>query len=147
MTALALVVALLASPLPEDPVERVCAKALAGTFGALKPWQREGYRALAKGHKTHRAWRTYFDPTEPGGKRDRRGRTCTLRTASSNRLRENAWVLDLDHPELRQIMDCGAQSNDADFADPNDCSVWVDFWVPHDRWQQRGEPIRLAVSR
>lgn len=150
MTALALACALLLSspaPLPEDPVKRVCAKALRGDFGKLEPFQEEGYRALAKGHRTMTAWRTRYDAGEGvQGRVDARGNRCTTRTLAANRLPLGTYVLLMDKPQLRQVLDRGARSNDRRFADRRGLDCWIDTWEPHSRLRNMGGPVTIAVT-
>ena len=135
-------------PLPADPVQRIATKALAGHFGALEPWQREGYQALLNGHKRLRAYRTHYGPYEGRqGRVDARGRPCTMRTLAANRLKRGTWVLLLDEPELRQVLDSGARSNDARFADRHRCDLWVDRWHPDPRLRNVAAVVGIAVAR
>lgn len=149
LLALCLLFAGAPAALPENPVERVCAKALRGDFGALAGWQKEGYQALAKGHRTHRAYYTHFGPYEGRqGRVDAYEQPCTMRTLASNKLPRRSWVL-LQAPywELRQVLDCGAKSNDRNFAYKHDREVWVDRWHPSPKLKDVGGPVTIAVSR
>jgi hypothetical protein len=108
-------------------------RALRGDFGALEDWQRVGYaRGLRLGVRADRRLVvTQYDGEHPDGIIDRRERPCTLRTAASNLISENAWVwVVLPHggATLRQVRDCGAKSNDPRAARLG--GTWVDLWFP-----------------
>jgi hypothetical protein len=150
MTVCALIVACLAgapAPLPERPVERIATKALRGDFGRLEGWQREGYTRLLKGHRTYRAYRTHYGPYEGRqGRVDAYGNPCTMRTLAANRLPRKAYVLLIERGELRQVLDCGARSNDRRFADRRGLDCWIDTWEPHSRLRNVGGPVTIAVT-
>jgi hypothetical protein len=54
---------------PQTPAQRVAAKALAGQYGKLAPWQQQGYTRLLAGEVTHRghAYLTSYGPWDPPG--------------------------------------------------------------------------------
>ena len=137
------------APLPEAPAQRIAVKALAGEFGPLAGWQREGYGRIARGRfVTKRAWRTHYGPYEGRqGRVDAAGRPCTMRTLAANRIPRGAYVLLIERGELRQVLDCGAASNDRRFAARNGCEVWVDRWHPSSRLRDVGGPVTVAVAR
>lgn len=113
--------------LPIDPAQRAATKALMGMSGTLQPWQRQGYSTiLATGATASQALvLTAYYGTEPDGGRDRYGRPCTQRTAASNRLPRGAYVWT-ERSNLRQVLDCGAHSNDRKAARIG--GTWVDVW-------------------
>jgi len=125
-----------AQPLPADPFQRTAVRALRGDYGRLQQWQRDGYtQGLATGATASRILvLTQYNGDEPDGKHDRRGRDCSLRTAASNRIAENAWVWT-ELSGIRQVRDCGAHSNDHRAA----CigGTWVDIWFRHARDARR----------
>ena len=113
--------------LPDDPAQRAATKALRGDHGTLKPWQREGYTLiLGTGATASRTLiLTQYNGNEPDGRRDRYGNPCTLRTCASNRLPRHAYVWT-ERSNLRQVLDCGARSNDRRAARMG--GTWVDVW-------------------
>lgn len=151
MTALALAVMMAcggAQPLPEKPAERIATKALRGDYGPLASWQRDGYRALLKGHRSYRAYRTHYGPYEGRqGRVDAYGNRCTMRTLAANRLPRRAYVLLIERGELRQVLDCGARSNDRRFAERRGLDLWIDRWHPSPSLRNVGGPVTIAVSR
>jgi hypothetical protein len=92
----------------------VAAKALAGDFGKLDPWQREGYERIAAGHAEKKiAWVTQYSQYE-----------CSTRTASGRRVESGRTLAMLDVPfgtcvlidlptgfTLRQVWDRGSRRN------------------------------------
>ena len=131
--AAAILAAMLAAPapqdtLPADPFQRVAVKIAQGHIHA-HGWQRDAYaRGLAAGVTADRRFLlTSYYGTEPDGRVDRYGRTCTLRTAASNRLPRRAYIWT--RYGLRQVLDCGARSNDRR-ADRAGCDAWCDYWMP-----------------
>jgi hypothetical protein len=54
--------------------------------------------------------------------------TCTLLTASCNRLPQYTWIWVETPCCLRQVLDTGAHFND-DAADDRDCDLWCDLWM------------------
>lgn len=61
------------------------------------------------------------------GKVDSVGAPCTMRTAASNRVKRGKYIWT--KYGLRQVLDCGAHSNDRK-ADGRGCNFWVDYWYP-----------------
>ena len=145
--ALAVMVAC-APPLPDAPAERIAHKALRGDFGKLASWQREGYSRIAEGPvQIKRAYRTHYGPYEGRqGRVDAYGNPCTMRTLASNRLPRRAYVLLIERGELRQVLDCGAKSNDRRFAYSRNCEVWIDRWHPSPSLRDVGGPVTIAVT-
>jgi hypothetical protein len=128
MALLALTATLPTQPdLPQDPAQRAATKALMGMSGDLRPWQRQGYSTIiASGATASRVLiLTAYYGTEPDGRRDRYGRPCTSRTAASNRLPRHAYIWT-ERSNLRQVLDCGARSNDRRAARLG--GTWVDVW-------------------
>jgi hypothetical protein len=124
----ALTAALPTAPeLPADPAQRAAVKALRGDHGTLKPWQDRGYTLIiTRGAKADRTLvLTAYYGTEPDGRRDRYGNPCTYRTCASNRLPRHAYVWT-ERTNLRQVLDCGARSNDRRAARLG--GTWVDAW-------------------
>ena len=135
--------------LPSDPFQRTATKALRGDYGKLQRWQHEGYsRGLRAGVTTSRTLvLTQYNGREASGKRDRRGRACTMRTAASNRIPENSYIWT-ERTGLRQVLDTGAHSNDRKARGIG--GTWCDIWYPTasharepgvDGWR----PVRGAV--
>jgi hypothetical protein len=121
--------------LPTDPLLRTAAQALRGDFGKLKPWQQVAYELAAKGKHHHlRLWVTQY---WPGEGRDSRhtasGAPVSLRVAAANRIPRGSYVWIANPPHMRQVLDCGAHSNDR-CADRNGCDAWIDLWVPRAGW-------------
>lgn len=116
--------------LPTDPAQRAAVKALRGDSGTLKEWQQEGYsRIVETGATANRVLvLTQYNGDEPDGIRDRYGARCTLRTCASNRLPRHAYVWT-EQSNLRQVLDCGARSNDRRAARKG--GTWVDVWFRH----------------
>lgn len=113
--------------LPTDPAQRAATKALRGDHGTLKPWQATGYKLImTTGARADRTLvLTAYYGTEPDGRRDRYGNPCTYRTCASNRLPRHAYVWT-EQSNLRQVLDCGARSNDRRAARLG--GTWVDAW-------------------
>ena len=135
--------------LPSDPFQRTATKALRGDYGKLASWQRAGYTAgLQQGVTVSRCLvLTQYNGNEASGKRDRRGRACTMRTAASNIVPENSYIWT-ERTGLRQVLDTGAHSNDRKARGIG--GTWVDIWFPTashareagiDGWR----PVRGAV--
>lgn len=125
---IALTAALPTQPeLPADPAQRAATKALRGDSGTLKPWQVKGYKLIIEtGAKADRTLvLTAYYGTEPDGVRDRYGNPCTLRTCASNKLPRHAYVWT-ERTNLRQVLDCGARSNDRRAARLG--GTWMDAW-------------------
>lgn len=116
-----------APELPADPAQRAAVKALRGDHGTLKPWQDKGYRLIVStGAKADRTLvLTAYYGTEPDGRHDRYGNPCTYRTCASNRLPRHAYVWT-ERTNLRQVLDCGARSNDRRAVRLG--GTWVDAW-------------------
>lgn len=152
MTALALAVMMAcggAQPLPECSVKRVATKALRGDFGKLEGWQETGYRALAKGHRTMTAWRTYYSAHEGRqGQVDALGRRCDpTRTVAANALPMRSYVLFMGpKTKLRQVRDRGARRNDRAFAHRRGLDLWIDEHTTDRRLLQAGGPVTIAVT-
>ena len=151
MTALALIVACLAgapAPLPEDPVERVAAKALRGDYGKLEPFQKAGYTKLSKGqYKTHRVWLTAYSASEgKQGEVDARGRRCTIETLACNKFPLGTVVFVPSESRMRRVLDRGAKSNDR-IAKRKGAAFWADRWMPGPRWNNVSSVTDLLVVR
>lgn len=140
-----------ATDLPSDPFQRTATKALRGDYGKLATWQRAGYAAgLQQGVTVSRCLvLTQYNGNEASGKRDRRGRACTMRTAASNRIPENSYIWT-ERTGLRQVLDTGARSNDVIARRKG--GIWCDIWFPTashareagvDGWR----PVRGAVVK
>lgn len=116
--------------LPADPAQRAATKALRGDHGTLKPWQATGYKLIIKtGAKADRTLvLTAYYGTEPDGRRDRYGNPCTYRTCAANKLPRHAYVWT-ERSNLRQVLDCGARSNDRRAERLG--GTWVDIWFKH----------------
>ena len=119
--------------LPADPLQRCAVKALRGDYGKLAAWQEKAYRsALEQEITTNKTFvLTAYLGTHPDGKVDRRGHWCTLRTAASNLIPYGSYIWT-NQGGLRQILDCGARSNDRRarrIAGPH--AIWVDYWFPN----------------
>jgi hypothetical protein len=113
--------------------EAFCAcarKALEGRYGNLADWQREGYTEGLREHRAQVLVLTAYLGTEASGKRDCRGRRCTLRTAASNRIAQGAWVWT-ERTGIRQVRDRGGRGNDRRAARMG--GTWVDVWYPTGR--------------
>lgn len=135
--------------LPSDPFQRTATKALRGEYGKLARWQHEGYsRGLAEGVTASRTLvLTQYNGREASGKRDRRGRACTMRTAASNRIPEYSYIWT-ERTGLRQVLDTGARSNDGIARRKG--GTWCDIWYPTERHARRAgidgwRPVRGAV--
>ena len=135
--------------LPSDPFQRTATKALRGDYGKLQRWQHEGYsRGLRAGVTTSRTLvLTQYNGREASGKRDRRGKPCTLRTCASNRIPQYAWVWT-ERTGLRQVLDTGARANDRVARSKG--GTWVDVWYPTAEYARKAgvdgwRPIRGAV--
>lgn len=127
--ALSLAVGQPAVALPSDPFQACAARVLAGNYGPQPAWKLAAYRrgleqgVTVRGH----ALVTWYGPPEPDARHDRRGRLCTLRTAAANLIPENTYVW-LENPcAMRQVLDCGAHSNDR-MAREKGHTCWVDIW-------------------
>ena len=135
--------------LPDDPAQRAATKALRGDHGDLTPWQATGYRLiLTSGANADRTLvLTAYYGTEPDGRRDRYGNPCTYRTCAANRLPRHAYVWT-ERTNLRQVLDCGARSNDRRAARLG--GTWVDVWYRSARHARAAGidgwvPVRGAV--
>lgn len=135
--------------LPDDPAQRAAVKALRGDHGKLTPWQDEGYKLImTTGARADRTLvLTAYYGTEPDGRRDRYGNPCTYRTCASNRLPRHAYVWT-ESTNLRQVLDCGARSNDRRAARLG--GTWVDVWYRSARHARAAGidgwvPVRGAV--
>jgi 3D (Asp-Asp-Asp) domain-containing protein len=138
-----------ATDLPADPFQCAAVRALRGDYGKLAPWQRAGYAAgLQQGVTVSRCLvLTQFNGREASGKRDRRGRACTMRTAASNIIPENSYIWT-EGTGLRQVRDTGASSNDRKARGIG--GTWCDIWYPTARHARRAgidgwKPVRGAV--
>jgi len=134
-----------------DPFRRVALKARAGMFEGAPAWKLAAYeRGLAQGATTSkRLLLTAYLGTEWDGKRDRYGNHCTLRHVAANRLPRKSYVWT--RYGLRQVLDCGAKSNDRK-ADRRGCDAWADYWYPTARDARRAgldgwTPARAAVIK
>jgi len=138
--------------LPDDPAQRVAAKALRGDFGELKPWQVKGYKLFAEGKgKRQVAWITRYWPGEPGvNHTTASGRRVDHQTAAMLDVPFGTFVL-LDLPtgfNLRRVWDRGSRRNTAR-ARARGAQVWCDLWVPRSTpWRVRNatyiRPIWVA---
>ena len=119
----------------------VAHKALAGDYGELAAWQKDGYERLLKtGGEKRIAWITHYSQHEPG---------CNTTTASGTQVTEGrtAAMLDIpwptkEHPErvwcyvlidlpvgmtLRRIEDTGSRANRGR-AQRKGAQTWVDIY-------------------
>ncbi len=130
----------------EYQFRRCACRALAGDFGKLQAWQRQGYKRGLNGAWSARVWLTQFYPSEGfpegaicrwshlGTKLEGREVRASLRVAASNTLKPLSWVWIADPCHIRQVWDTGAKSNDAR-ARRQGAKWWVDLWVPHKGWK------------
>jgi len=119
--------------LSTDPFQRTALKALSGSYGELRPWQRAGYeRGLRlKATASRTAWLTGYYATEGhDGRVDCRGRLCTYRTAAANTIPQGSFIWT--RYGIRQVMDRGARSNDR-IARRKGAALWCDYWYPSGR--------------
>ena len=138
---------------------RTAVKALRGDYGKLHDWQREGYqRGLTQGSTTTQVFvLTQYNAREGrSGRVDSKGNPCTWRTAASNKIKRGKYIWT-EITGMRQILDCGASSNDyceefrkalsrAGFTS----GKWVDIWFPTARAARRAgltgwSPARGAI--
>lgn len=115
---------------PSDPFQRCAVRVLRGDFGPVEPWKLEAYRRGLEAGVTvrGRAWVTAYYPWEGrSGRVDRRGNPCTLRTAAANKIPYGTYVWIENPCQMRQIVDCGAKSNDA-IAQRKGARLWIDLW-------------------
>ena len=112
---------------------QVAKKALAGDFGVLEDWQRQGYTKLLyldKPPTKKLAWVTVYNENCPG---------CNFTTASGRRVSHRVaamidqlwatWVL-VDLPEgyqLRQVFDTGSRRN-IGRAQSKGAATWIDLY-------------------
>jgi len=116
---------------PADLLRRCARKALAGHYGMLEAWQREGYERAVEGDvRKVRAWVTTYYPEEgfPRGQETRYGHGVDERCVAANLLPAYTWVW---HPRtgIRQVLDTGARSNDG-VARRRGAELWIDYWEP-----------------
>lgn len=121
--------------LQEDPFQRAATLALAGKYGKLQTWQREGYARGLKAHTDKRLLLTAYWLGERGGRIDANGMLCTLKTMASNRIAQRSWVWT-ELTGIRVVSDTGASSNDRK-ADRAGCDAWADAWHPTKRAARR----------
>lgn len=117
-------------PPPADPFQRCAVRVLRGDFGPVEPWKLAAYRRGLEAGVTvrGRAWVTAYYPWEGrSGRIDRRGNPCTLRTAAANKIPYGTYVWIENPCQMRQIVDCGAKSNDA-IAQRKGARLWIDLW-------------------
>ncbi len=134
--------------LPADPVQRVAAKALAGDFGVLTDWQRQGYTKLLylDGEPEKKlAWITCYSEFDPGCNRTTAsGREVSMRVAAMLDVPFATWVL-VSLPEgyqLRQVMDRGSRANQGR-AEQRGATVWCDLYYPYRSLRSWIRPIYL----
>lgn len=124
--------------LPADPFQRCAAKALAGDYGRLSTWQRDGYtRMLANGRPALFVV-TQYNGDEKDGKTDRKGAACSLRHAALTKhmvihdgyYRAYVWT---PRHGIRQVLDCGANPNRSVAVEVTgrQDAIWLDVWYPH----------------
>ncbi len=125
---------------PECVSATVARKALAGTWGKLADWQRQGYERLLQ-NGTHRriAWITHYSHTEPGvgyttasGQRVQAGRTAAMLEPRRQfgGLPYGSYVL-VTTPTgltLRQVWDTGSPAN-MRRARSRGAETWVDIYM------------------
>jgi hypothetical protein len=101
--------------LDPDPLQRVAARALAGHYGPLKPWQARGYRkALANGSEPRLFVVTGYFPSEGrSGRVDRRGAPLHPGVIACNRLPYGSYVYLPAWGRLFVVKDCGSSRNDS----------------------------------
>ena len=130
-----------AAELPSNPVQRCAAKALAGEFGELEQWQRQGYTKLLyldKPPTEKLAWITVYNENDPGcNETGASGRHVSHRMAAMIDKPWATWVLvDLDTGyQLRQIFDTGSRRNIWRAQNPKKCGssrppaqTWIDLY-------------------
>lgn len=106
--------------------QTVAAKVVAGEIRA-DPWQIQAYKSgLAKGVTEKTFVVTTYSPEDGGGRIDRHGKRCTLRTCASNKIRQYHYIW-IERVGVRQVLDTGARSND------KKGGIWVDIWYPNRR--------------
>jgi hypothetical protein len=122
---------------PSKPIEtdsfRLCAvRVVRGDFGEVPEWKLQAYQRGLQNGVTVRghALVTWYGPPEPDAIWDRQGRRCTMRTAAANLIPENAYVWVENPCTMRQVLDCGAHSNDR-VARATGHSLWIDIWDRH----------------
>jgi len=129
-----------------DPFRRCAQKAIAGEFGELADWQRDGYTwGLAQGvtcDETACLTSYYSSEGFPRGQSMRSGLGVNERYAAVcsrdwHKFKgDYVWVMPAKNVAgkmfggLRQIMDTGANSNRENFAYKYGADRWVDFWTP-----------------
>lgn len=130
-----MLLAVLTAPTPTVP-QQVAHKALAGEFGVLADWQKEGYQAIIDhGATRHTAWITCYSSSDPGCNRTTAsGRTVSPRVAAMRRSQAafGTYVL-ISLPsgmELRQVWDTGSSAN-IPRAERRGATHWVDRWLPY----------------
>ena len=118
--------------------QRVAQRALAGEFGELATWQRDGYALIALGRgDTQRAWITYYWSGEPGVNRTTAsGMGVSSRVAAMLDVPFGSYALVPvgDGYQLRQVYDRGSRAN-IRRAQSRGASTWIDLWVPRPRHQ------------
>lgn len=128
--------------LPTDPLQRCATRALAGEWGPLKDWQRDGYKQAIVGGATVQgtAWVTGYYPWEcmhrdhKTGKmvlnNTRSGRKPTLRSAAVRYNAFDAQVFQYCWTEaygMRVVEDSGAERN-ARVARGRGADIWLDYY-------------------
>jgi len=121
--------------LPADPFRRCAAKALAGHFGPLQPWQERGYRNGLREWRQVTVWQTCYYPSEGfrRGKATASGIGVSERVAAANKLPRGSYIWLPNPPHLRQVLDTGAKRNDT-VARRRGAALWIDLWIPHLGW-------------
>lgn len=105
-------------------------KALAGEFGALKPWQKRAYqRGLASpaSARSARVMLTTYGPWDPGHYKG------SVESAAANELPQGTMIWIPYPSHLRAISTTGAHSNDREARERGD-ECWTDLWTPYKGW-------------
>ena len=159
----AILIALLAAQTPTVP-QQVAHKALAGEFGALAAWQKEGYQAFLAdpdGTTRHTAWVTCYSSSDPGcNETTASGRTVSSRVAAMRRSQATFGTFVLislpSGMELRQVWDTGAKYNipnvNSEYAGPRNAARrgathWCDRWLSYPSKRTWVRSIYLVKAR